>query len=325
MRRLCLAQVILGLLTSIANAQIVRFETSLGNIDLVLNPTKDSRLQEHTDNLLQYVTSGRYDGSVINRADEGFVLQMGGFKTAGPAVPATVAGFTTIEKFAGVVEGVPANTTGLSHTPGTVSLALAGLVGGGTNRDSGSSSFFVNVGNNSSLNADFTVFARVPDMTTINAIMQLTNVNLTANPGFGASPGNLGFTDVPLLSNGNLVIVSRARVYTNTFLMPGDYDGNQSLDGLDYNDWLDSVDDGAIGSGLATDGNSDGVIGIDDFDVWWRGSVTAVTLLSLGTVDVGYLRVSSVPEPSSFALVAATFAGSILTRRKRPLETVISK
>jgi cyclophilin family peptidyl-prolyl cis-trans isomerase len=198
------------LVSSLACGQVVRFETSAGNFDVVLNPTNHPRLQGHVDNFLQYVTSGRYDGTVINRADEDFVLQMGSFRTASSDVPDTAGGFLPIETFAPVM-GVPAYEVGLSNTVGTVGLALSSGPNG-TNEDSGTSSFYINLGTNSSLDDDFAVFARVPDMTTISSIMSLSVVDLTTDPGFGTFPHNLAFTDVPLLANGDLVIVSRAFV-----------------------------------------------------------------------------------------------------------------
>jgi cyclophilin family peptidyl-prolyl cis-trans isomerase len=198
------------LVSSLACGQVVRFETSAGNFDVILNPTNHASLQGHVDNFLQYVTSGRYDGTVINRADENFVLQMGMFRTASSDVPDTISEFVPIEAFAPVM-GVPAAEVGLSNTVGTVGLGLSGGPQG-TNQDSGTSNFFINLGNNSALDNDFAVFARVPDMTTINSIMSLSNVDLTTDPNFGAGPGTLAFSDVPLLPNGDLVIVSRAFV-----------------------------------------------------------------------------------------------------------------
>ena len=66
------------LLTSIffaaAPAEVVRFQTDVGNIDMVLNPSNDRRLQEHVDNLIDYVEARRYHCTVVNRAAEGFVL-----------------------------------------------------------------------------------------------------------------------------------------------------------------------------------------------------------------------------------------------------------
>ena len=87
---------------------------------------------------------------------------------------------------------------------------------GGTNQDSGSSSFFVNLGSNTFLDADFTVFAAIPDMTTINKIMDLMQTDLTADPDFGAGDGNLGFSDVPLEDNGFQVFIKRTFVINDT-------------------------------------------------------------------------------------------------------------
>ena len=62
---------------------------------------------------------------------------------------------------------------------------------------------------NSFLDPDFTVFAAIPDMTTINNIMALTKVDTTADPAFGADRGNLGFSDVPVEENGFQVFIKR--------------------------------------------------------------------------------------------------------------------
>jgi cyclophilin family peptidyl-prolyl cis-trans isomerase len=173
------------------------------------------------DNFLDYVNAGRYHCTVINRADRGasgdpFVLQMGGFFTKTLLPPPMVGGFMEIETF-DPVPGVPAATIpGLTNNVGTVALALPGDGMGGTDEDAGTSSFFINLDDNSFLDADFTVFAVVPDLTTVNEIMNLNRVDLTANPDFGASPGNLAFTDVPLLDDGNLVFIQRAFVLEDT-------------------------------------------------------------------------------------------------------------
>ena len=45
------------------------FETNAGSFDMELNPTHEPLLQGNVDNLLQYVTTGRYDNTVINRAE----------------------------------------------------------------------------------------------------------------------------------------------------------------------------------------------------------------------------------------------------------------
>ncbi len=197
---------------SSAMAQVVRFETTVGDFDMVLNPTNNPLLAEHVDNLLQYVENNRYKASWINRADTGFVLQMGGFYAHTRRPPPTIASVRSVRTF-DPVQGEPASTIdGLSNTVGTVSLALPGDGMGGTNQDAGTSSFFVNLTSNTFLDADFTVFAAIPDMTVINQIMALSTVDRTTDTEFGAGPGNLAFTDVPVMDNGQQVFITRAFV-----------------------------------------------------------------------------------------------------------------
>jgi cyclophilin family peptidyl-prolyl cis-trans isomerase len=195
--------------------EVVRFETSVGEFDMVLNPTNNPRLQAHVDNLLRYVEDNRYRSSWINRADEGFVLQMGGFYSHTKRPPLTIASTRPVATFE-PVPGEPASTiSGLSNTVGTVALALPGDGRGGTNQDAGTSSFFINLASNTFLDADFTVFAAIPDMTVVNQIMALMQVDRTTDPMFGADPGNLAFTDVPLQDNGFQVFINRAFVVTD--------------------------------------------------------------------------------------------------------------
>jgi cyclophilin family peptidyl-prolyl cis-trans isomerase len=189
--------------------EVVRFETSIGSFDMVLNPTNNPLLEAHAENMLNYVEGNRYNGSWINRANENFVLQMGGFFSHTKRPPLTIASTRPVATFA-PVEGEPADTIeGLSNTVGTVALALPGGVGG-TNQDAGTSSFFVNLTSNDFLDADFTVFAAIPDMTVINQIMALMQVDKTMDPAFGAGAGNLGFSDIPLQANGHQVFINRA-------------------------------------------------------------------------------------------------------------------
>jgi cyclophilin family peptidyl-prolyl cis-trans isomerase len=200
-----------------AAQDVVRFETSLGDFDMVLNPTNNPLLDGHAENMLRYIESNSYQGSWINRADvlpsgEPFVLQMGGFYSHTKRPPLTIASTRSVATFAPVTgsPGIP----GLSNTVGTVSLALPGGAGG-TNRNGGTSSFFVNLGDNSELDADFTVFAAISDMTVVNEIMDLMRVDRTTDPMFGAGSGNLAFTDVPLQDNGFQVFIKRAFVITD--------------------------------------------------------------------------------------------------------------
>src|SRR5262249_38126227 len=84
--RLGIAVAICLCLAGGATAQGVRFDTTAGSFDMVLNPTNNSALQNHVDNMLEYVKRETYTGTWINRAPANFVLQMGGFysQTAAP-------------------------------------------------------------------------------------------------------------------------------------------------------------------------------------------------------------------------------------------------
>ncbi len=128
------------------------------------------------------------------------------------------------------VEGEPAaENPGLSNTVGTVALALSGLAGGGTNQNSGSSSFFVNLTSNAFLDQDFTVFAAIPDMTVVNQIMALSTIDRTQDPVFGADAGNLAFSDVPVQTNGLQVFIKRAFVISDAMTVARDMAGVQSV------------------------------------------------------------------------------------------------
>ena len=191
-----------------ASAQVVRFETTVGDFDMVLNPTNNPRLQGHVDNLLAYVENGNYRGSWINRAPEGFVLQMGSFFAHTKRPVLTLDSTRSVVSFA-PVRGAPA-VPGLSNTVGTVALALPG-----SNRDGGTSSFFINLGDNSSgLDTDFTVFAAIPDMTVINQIMALMQVDLRDE--LGTDPRDVHFQDIPLTENGFQVFIRRAFEVTDS-------------------------------------------------------------------------------------------------------------
>jgi peptidyl-prolyl cis-trans isomerase A (cyclophilin A) len=184
-------------------AQTVRFETSVGNFDVDLLP---GYAPLNVENLLSYVTTGRYDNTVIHRAQDNFVVQMGAFSSATPEPPADTSGFSPIATDP-PVEGEPAQETGLSNTVGTVALALPGSMFG-TNQDGGTSSFFVNGGDNSFLDGDFTVFGTVPDMTTINAIFAAPDFPDAASQ-YG---GGLTYSDMPLTPEGNLIMINSAYV-----------------------------------------------------------------------------------------------------------------
>jgi cyclophilin family peptidyl-prolyl cis-trans isomerase len=151
------------------------------------------------------------------------------------------------------IEGEPASTfTGLSNTVGTVSMALPGLAGGGTNQDGGTSSFFVNLASNTFLDQDFTVFAAISDMSVVNQIMALTKVDRTTDPLFGAGSGNLAFSDVPVQANGFQVFIKRAFVIEDTMSIARAMAGIQSAVALSQAGGGTGSSDGFFASSAAT-------------------------------------------------------------------------
>ncbi len=200
-------------LVASANAQTVRFQTTVGTFDMILNPTNNDDLQPLVDNMLANVAAGIYDENIVNRAPEGFVLQLGSFRID-PAEIANVSTgvFESNEGFDPVIVDTDGDLNpdidlnGLSNVRGTVSLALSG-----GNPNTGSASFFVNLGNNAGLDAQgFIPFAAIVDMTDVDRLVSLDQANLA--PG----QNNPNFNDIPLDAEGNLVIVESASVITES-------------------------------------------------------------------------------------------------------------
>jgi cyclophilin family peptidyl-prolyl cis-trans isomerase len=230
LQRLFAALALSALVIPVASAQVVRFDTTVGSFDVVLNPTKNPLLQGNVDNFLHYVNSDNYRASWINRASKSnganFVLQMGGFYSntlrPSPTIDSTRSIFA-----APPVTGSP-GISGLSNTIGTISMALSGNGQGGTNRDSGTSSFFVNLASNTFLDPDFTVFAMIPDLTTVNKIMALNQVDRTQDANFGAGSGNLAFSNVPIDDAGKQVFILSAGVVGDAMQVAADMAGVNS-------------------------------------------------------------------------------------------------
>lgn len=88
--------------------------------------------------------------------------------------------------------------------------------------------------------------------------------------------------------------------------IPGDYNFDGSVNAADYTVWRDT--EGAVGPGLAADGNNDLVINGLDYDVW--------------VANYGYgpspamAMASSVPEPTTLLMGLFATAGFLATRRR---------
>jgi cyclophilin family peptidyl-prolyl cis-trans isomerase len=122
----------------------VRFQTSLGDFVVELNPEKAPKTVE---NFLQYVKAKHYDGTIFHRVIPNFMVQGGGY---------TVNYDQKIMRPPVLLEA----NNGLKNDRGTIAMAR-------TNEpNSATSQFFVNVKDNAALNArgpadGYTVFGRV--------------------------------------------------------------------------------------------------------------------------------------------------------------------
>ncbi|HXM81353.1 MAG TPA: peptidylprolyl isomerase [Burkholderiales bacterium] len=112
----------------------VDVRTNVGTIRLELYPEKAPKTVE---NFLQYVREGHYNGTILHRVIDGFMIQGGGFegsfkqkKTRPPIANEAQSG----------VKG------GLKNEPGSVAMART------ADPNSATAQFFINVGDNAFLN-----------------------------------------------------------------------------------------------------------------------------------------------------------------------------
>ena len=150
-----------------AQATIVEVTTNLGKFEINLY---DESTPVTVQNFLNYVSAGRYDGTVIHRSVPGFVIQGGGF------VFEQQLPLKAINTNAPIV-----NEPEWSNVRGTVAMAKLA-----NNPNSATSQWFVNLANNSGgapsldiQNEGFTVFGQISsaDMAVVDAIAALPRFN----------------------------------------------------------------------------------------------------------------------------------------------------
>jgi cyclophilin family peptidyl-prolyl cis-trans isomerase len=143
---------------------VVRFQTDLGNIDVVL--LRDAA-PKTVDNFLGYVDRGDYTNTFIHRAVASFVVQGGGYRFRNNQAELVPAQAPVVNEFK------------VSNTRGT--LAMAKLSG---DPNSATNQWFFNEADNSSnldnQNGGFTVFGRIvdnPGLAVLDAIGALPTYN----------------------------------------------------------------------------------------------------------------------------------------------------
>ena len=156
-----------------------------GQIQLLLFDQTGEGAPIATERFVSLINDGSFDNLIVNRGDVGFVIQAGQFTLD----PATLA--------VGVVPEVPEiqgqPSPERSNTQGTIAFALSGLPdGSGTDPNSATSQFFLNLGDNSFLDLDFTVFGEVLSAADFEVVEAISN-----DPVFAPfqDPGELGFID----------------------------------------------------------------------------------------------------------------------------------
>jgi cyclophilin family peptidyl-prolyl cis-trans isomerase len=165
---------------------LVDITTQQGIIPIALT---DAKTPKTVANFLSYITNGEYQGTIIHRLAKDFVIQGGGYNTAGQHITQQAA---------------VQSEAGASNVVGTIAMALS------TGPNSGTSEWFVNLANNSSSldgssnGGPFTVFGNVvyKGMDTVNAIASLPVIDGTSvnnawntlpvlNQSAGTAPTNL--------------------------------------------------------------------------------------------------------------------------------------
>lgn len=191
-------------LSTLASATIVRLQTNLGAIDIVLY---DSAAPRTVANFLAYVNSGRYVNSFIHRSVPAFVVQGGGYiwDDAQARVLDVTPDAAVVNEF----------SSARSNKRRTVAMAKTG-----GDPNSATSQWFVNLADNSAnldnQNGGFTVFGEVThgSMAVVDAIARLPLVN--AGSPFDSLP-----LASPLIENvfkkNNFVLVSAATAVANSY------------------------------------------------------------------------------------------------------------
>jgi cyclophilin family peptidyl-prolyl cis-trans isomerase len=260
-----------------AGATVVRFTTSLGNIDVRLY---DTATPLNVANLLNYINSNRYDGTFIHRSIPGFVIQGGGYFYDAPSNTAP-----HIQQFDQVM-----NEPGISNLRGTIAMAKlpppeeGGPPNGGPN--SATSEWFFNLSDNNA--------------SVVDSIAALPRFDLDPPP-------SQSFDTVPLrdgsgLAN-RLVFINDVQVRN---LPAGDYDFNGTVNAADYAAWKSTY---GSTTNAAADGNSNGVVDAADYVVW--RNTFGQTSTGSGSV------VGLVPEASSAILLLLAVPVMALYRRRR--------
>ncbi|MCX7554774.1 peptidylprolyl isomerase [Marinicella sp. S1101] len=188
------------------NATTVRFETTLGDIEIELF---DEQAPVTVENFLNYVNRGDYDNTVFHRTVPGFVVQGGGFRFLGNNQ------FQTVQTDDPII-----NEAQISNTIGTIAMARLSDPNSATNQ------WFFNVANNQDLDSTnsstgFTVFGEVSSgletVFTIESLLRINYFDATPQGVFGEFPVYRFSFDNNAVTETNMVKIIRAYQLSDTF------------------------------------------------------------------------------------------------------------
>jgi cyclophilin family peptidyl-prolyl cis-trans isomerase len=147
-----------------AKNPVVTMSTSMGDIRIELDADK---APISTNNFLDYVNEGHFDGLIFHRVIPGFMIQGGGFDSA-----------MSQKKSKSPIKNEASN--GLKNVTGSIAMARTNVV------DSATAQFFINVKDNDFLNHKntspdgygYAVFGQVVDgMDVVHAIEKVKTAN----------------------------------------------------------------------------------------------------------------------------------------------------
>lgn len=173
-----------------ASESLAQIHTPLGDLLVALY---DTDKPVTVANFRQYITSGRFGDSFVQRWEPGFVIQGGGFFVADRFGPNPL--FDYVPTFGNITNEYSAGRI-VSNTYGTIAMAR---VGGQTN--SASSQWFFNLANNARLDTvdgGFTVFGHVAAGT--NVLNRFNNTAATNGIWRVAVTGEASLQKLPILS-----------------------------------------------------------------------------------------------------------------------------
>ena len=151
----------------------VRFQSTLGNFVVELYPAKAPKTVQ---NFVQYAQDKHFDGTIFHRVIDGFMVQGGGFTADMAQKPTRAPILLEIDR-------------SLKNERGTIAMARTG------NPNSATAQFFINLVDNSNLNAPqpdgygYAVFGKViSGMETIDAIRSVATRNQNGFQNVPATP-----------------------------------------------------------------------------------------------------------------------------------------